>query len=123
MSVKSLVTQEEKWVKAILPQHPQIKQFIEHCSQLRHSFCIKSVASSTVLYANHLDFVLLSLNSGVNFFPDPTPDSYGHCKSFETFYGTMTDEEHRPSLQKATARSKTLPIVASVQHAKKTPTW
>ena len=31
----------------------------------------------------------------------------------------MTDEEHRPSLLKPTARKKTLTFVVSVQHAKK----
>ena len=74
------------------------------------------MARSTVPYASHLDFLLMS----VNFLPDPIPNSDGHYKPFETVYGTMTEEEHRPSLRKPTARSKTLPFVASVQHAKNT---
>ena len=45
LSLKSLdasITPEHKWIKAVLPQHPKIEQFIEHCCQLRHySFCIK----------------------------------------------------------------------------------
>ena len=41
-SVDASVTPEEKWVKALLPQHPKIKEFSERCCQLRHySFCIK----------------------------------------------------------------------------------
>ena len=35
-------------------------------------------------------------------------------------YGTVTSEEHRPSLQKPPARSEILPFSASVEHARNT---
>ena len=44
----------------------------------------------------------------------------GHYKPFDSVYGTDTSEEHRPSLQKRPNRQKTLPFVASVQHARNT---
>ena len=40
--------------------------------------------------------------------------------SEDTVYNTVTSEEHRPSLQNHPVRQKTLPFVASVQHAKNT---
>ena len=41
-SVDASVRPDVKWVKAVLPEHPKIKQFTEHCCQLRHySFCVK----------------------------------------------------------------------------------
>ena len=52
--------------------------------------------------------------------PDPVPSGDGHYKSFDTLYGTTTSEEHRPSLQTQSPRRKSLPFVASVQHARNT---
>ena len=56
----------------------------------------------------------------MNFLPDPVPNDNGHYKSFADVYGTKTNEEHRPSLQKKPAKQKTLPFSASVQHARNT---
>jgi len=53
------------------------------------------------------------------FLTDPVPQGDGRYKPFNTVYNTVTSEEHRPSLQNRPARQKTLPFVASVQHAKK----
>jgi hypothetical protein len=44
----------------------------------------------------------------------------GHYKPFQDVYGTVTSEKCRPSLQKRPARAKTLPYVASIQHARNT---
>lgn len=43
----------------------------------------------------------------------------GHYKQFQDVYGTVTTEDHRPSLQqKRCTNSKTLPFVASIQHVR-----
>ena len=51
--------------------------------------------------------------------PDPVPGIDGHYLSFTEIFGKSTDEKHRPSLQKSTRR-KSLPFIASVQHANNT---
>ena len=49
-------------------------------------------------------------------FPDPMmKDDY---KSFVESYGSVTSEEHRPSLQKRAQKEKTLLFYPSVQHVK-----
>ena len=48
------------------------------------------------------------------------PNDDGHYKPFDSLYGKETSEKHRPSLQTRPSRAKTLPFVASVQHARNT---
>ena len=41
--VDELVGPEVKWIKAVLPEHPKIKEFIQYCCQLRHFFLCQKV--------------------------------------------------------------------------------
>ena len=52
--------------------------------------------------------------------PDPVPGEDGHYLPFESVYGTTTSEKDRPSLSQTKKRKKTLPFIASIQHAKNT---
>ena len=52
--------------------------------------------------------------------PEPVPGDDGHYLCFDSVYGTTTSENHRPSLSQAKKRKKTLPFIASIQHAKNT---
>ena len=118
--VDETVTADVKWVKAVLPEYPKIKAFIEHCCQLRHySFCIKKCGKSDcrICKPPRLPSDVLE---DVKFLPDPEPNDDGHYKPFDTVYGKTTSEKHRPTLQKRPGRLKTLPFVASVQHARNT---
>ena len=118
--VDESVGPEVKWIKAVLPEHPKIKEYIQHCCQLRHySFCVKKCGKidCTICRPPRLPFDVFR---EIKFLPDPIPTADGHYKPFETVYGTATSEEHRPSLQIPPARSKTLPFTASVQHARNT---
>jgi hypothetical protein len=120
-SVDASVTPEEKRVKALLPQHPKIKNFIKHCCWLRHySFCIKKCGK--------VDCVICKLHQlpsdvfqEVNFLPNPIPNSDGHYKPFETVSRTMTiaNEEHCHHFRNLLLGPKHWCLFASVQHAKK----
>ena len=71
-SVDESVTADVKWVKAVLPEYPKIKAFIEHCCQLRHySFCIKPPRLPSDVFEE------------IKFLPDPVPNDDGHYKPFE----------------------------------------
>ena len=58
----------------------------------------------------------------LHFLQDPVPGDDGHYKAFKDLLGTKMDRTHRPSLQKASKRIKTLPLSASVQHVKNVDT-
>ena len=106
--------------KASLKSHPSLCEFISHCCQIRHySFCVKKCGSSSCSICKP-PRLPLDVFSKVHFIPDPVPDADGHYKEFKNVYGTATTEKHRPSLQKRPVRTKTLPFVASVQHARNT---
>ena len=119
-SVDESVTADVKWVKAVLPEYPKIKAFIEHCCQLRHySFCIKKCGETDCRICKP-PRLPSDVFQEIRFLPDPVPNDDGHYKPFEIVYGKTTSEKHRPTLQKRPARLKTLPFVASVQHARNT---
>ena len=52
--------------------------------------------------------------------PDSVPRGYGHNKLFDIPYGSTTNKDHRPSLKRCPYLNKSLPFVASVQHARNT---
>ena len=88
-SVDASVTPEEKWVKALLPQHPKIKEFIEHCCQLRHySFCIKKCGKIDCAICKPLRLPS-NVFQQVNFLPDPISNSDGHYKPFKTVISAL----------------------------------
>ena len=49
---------------------------------------------------------------------DPISGEDEHYSPFEKMYGTPTTEVHRPSSSKRSKKQKTLPFVASIQHAR-----
>ena len=51
-------------------------------------------------------------------FPDPVPGEDEHYLPFEKVYSTPTTEVDRPSSFKRSKKQKTLPFVASIQHAR-----
>ena len=108
----------DKHPKASLKSHGALKEFMEHCCQQRHySYCIKKSGDSACGVCKPPRLPPDTF-SKIHFVPDPVPQADGHYKSFEDVYGTVTTEEHRPSLAKRSGRSKTLPFVASVQHVR-----
>ena len=119
-TIDESIEQGEKFKKASLKDHTKLSEFYNHCCQVRHySFCVKKCGKTNCHIClpprlPHEDFQKLS------FLPDPVPQEDGHYKPFDSVYGTDTSEEHRPSLQKRPNRQKTLPFVASVQHARNT---
>ena len=119
-AIDDTVTFDEKWVKSVLLKHPQLQKFVEHCCHQRHYFfCITKCGkiSCEICKPPRLPVDVFQV---IKFLPDPVPDSDGHYKPFDTVYGTNTSEEHCPSLQKYPSQSKTLPFVASIQHAHNT---
>ena len=120
LEVDKTVTIGEKLKKASLDDHQKLKAFYNHCCQLRHySFCIKKCGKldCDICKPPRLPSEVFEK---LAFLPDPVPQGDGHYKPFDTIYNTVTSEEHRPSLQNHPVRQKTLPFVASVQHAKNT---
>ena len=119
-SVDDTVSDDEKWVKSNLDKHPKLKAFMDHCCHKRHyCFSIKKCGqpSCEICKPPHLP---LDVFDELKHLPDPTPGNDGHYKSFQEVYGTVTSEDSRPSLQKCSVRAKSLPFVASVQHARNT---
>ena len=120
LEVDETVTIGEKLKKASLDDHQKLNAFYNHCCQLRHySFCIKKCGKldCDICKPPRLPSEVFEK---LAFLPDPVPQGDGHYKPFDTIYNTVTSEEHRPSLQNHPVRQKTLPFVASVQHAKNT---
>ena len=71
----------------------------EHCCARRHYFfVVKKCGSSDCDMCN----------------PPRLPSN----KGFADVYGTTTDESHRPSLQKKSKKTKTLPFASSLKHVK-----
>jgi hypothetical protein len=117
-SVDESVTADVKWVKAVLPEYPKIKAFIEHCCQLRHySFCIKKCGETDCRICKP-PRLPSDVFQEIRFLPDPVPNDDGHYKPFEIVYGKTTSEKHRPTLQKRPARLKTLPCQDSKRFAR-----
>ena len=87
------------------------------CVSQHYSFQIKKCGSESCSVCGAIRLPKPVFDQ-LHFLPDPVPGEDGHYKGFKDLLGTKTDGTHRPSLQKASKRTKTLPFSASVQHVK-----
>ena len=97
---------------------PQLKRFIDHCCHFRHyQFSIKKCGADdcSICQPPRLPPQVFET---VHVLPDPVPGEDDHYLPFEKVYGTPTTEIQRPSLSKRSKKQKTLPFVASIQHAR-----
>ena len=95
-----------------------LEAFLKHCCRERHYFFeIKKCGKDTCSICKHPRLPAETF-AKLQHFPDPMPKGDGHYKPFEDVFGTDTTEEHRPSLQKLSAREKRLPFYPSVQHVR-----
>ena len=74
------------------------------------------IKNCNINFVNHLGFT--KKFSKLHMLPDPVPGEDEHYLPFENMYGTPTTEVHRPSSSKRSKKQKTLPFVASIQHAR-----
>ena len=119
-SVDATAPMDHQWVKKSLQQYPKLEEYLKHCCCQRHySFCVKKCGKEGCLLCKP-PRLPPDVFDEIKDLPDPVPSGDGHYKSFDTLYGTTTSEEHRPSLQTQSTRRKSLPFVASVQHARNT---
>lgn len=119
VSVDATATMDQKWVKKTLQEHPKLQEFMEYCCLRRHySFCVKKCGYKA--YSICKPPRLPSDVFDIKFLPDPVPSGDGHYKPFGNLYGKEISKKHHPSLQTPPSRAKTLPFVASVQHAHNT---
>lgn len=111
---------QDKLRKDSLKSHPSVQQFLDHCCRERHYlFCIKKCGDLNCGLCKP-PRLPLDVFSKICFIPDPIPGVDGHYLPFEKVYGTETTEKHRPSQQTRAKRARTLPFIASIQHAKNT---
>lgn len=104
--------------KHSLAHLPNLKAFLDHCCTRKHyMFEIKKCGTDDCTICRPFRLPP-SIFSEVHFLPDPEPGNDGHYKMFDEVYGTPTSEVYRPSLQKCSARKKTLPFRATLQHVK-----
>ena len=98
--------------KSILSSRPKLKEFLDHCCQIRHySFCIKKCGnnSCTICRMDAATF------SSLKFLPDPVLGEDGHYLPFSNVYEKPTTEKDRPSLK--AKKQKSLSYSPSKQHA------
>ena len=117
LAIDETIEEGEKLTKASLKSHPKLTNFYEHCCQLRHySFCVKKCGTSdcTIRTSPRLPSEIFEK---LAFYPILYPKKTVTTNPLTPF---MVSEEHYPSLQKRPTRRKTLPFVASVQHARNT---
>ena len=106
--------------KSGLKTMPKLTEFIEHYCHARHYFfCIKKCGQDSCHICKPPRLPPEVFGS-LHMLPDPVPGDDGHYLPFDSVYGTTTSEKHRPSLLQAKKRKKTLPFIASIQHAKNT---
>ena len=115
--VDSALQKDESLTKN-LPSKQGLVAFLKHCCTRRHySFQIKKCGSDACDICKPINLPKEVFDSLI-VLPDPVPCEDGHYKTLEELFGTETDRNHRPSLQKTPKRKKTLPFSASVQHIK-----
>ena len=120
LSIDDTVSLDKKLVKAALQKHPKLVQYLEHyCHRRHYVFCVKKCGKPDCEMCKP-PRLPCDVFDEIKNLPDLIPDTNGHYKSFESVYGTVTAEEHRPSLKSRPSRAKSLPFVASVQHARNT---
>ena len=74
------------------------------------------IKNCNINFVNHLSFT--KKFSKLHMLPDPVPGEDERYLPFENMYGTPATEVHRPSSSKRSKKQKTLPFVASIQHAR-----
>ena len=117
--IDSTLLFDKRYRKCTLKDHPKLQEFLSHCCQTRHySFSIKKCGKPDCQLCKPPRLPAQKFDK-LSHIPDPVPGIDGHYLSFTEVFGKSTDEKHRPSLQKSTRR-KSLPFVASVQHANNT---
>jgi len=78
------------------------------CVSLHYSFQIKKCGSESCSVCGPIRLPKPVFDQ-LHFLPDPVPGEDGHYKGFKDLLGTKTDGTHRPSLQKASKRTKLFP--------------
>ena len=116
--IDSTIEKDESLTKKNLSSKQDLSAFMKHCCVSQHySFQIKKCGSESCSVCGPIRLPKPVFDQ-LHFLPDPVPGEDGHYKGFKDLLGTKTDGTHRPSLQKASKRTKTLPFSASVQHVK-----
>ena len=106
--------------KSVLKTMPKLIEFIEHCCLARHYFfCMKKCGQESCLICKP-PRLPPEVFGTLHMLPDPVPGEDWHYLPFESVYGTTTSEKDQPSLSQTKKRKKTLPFIASIQHAKNT---
>lgn len=104
--------------KDCLPNRPALKAFMEHCCyQRKYVFGIKRCGKPdcSICRPPRLGEVFKELHH----LPDPVPENSLHYKSFSDLYGTLTTEQHRPTLKnKSASSSHGIPFSPNAQTAR-----
>ena len=96
--------QQSDSAKSILSSRPKLKEFFDHCCQLRHySFCIKICGkeSCKICLPLRMDATVFS---ALRFLPDPLLGEDGHYLPFSEVHERSTTERDRPSLDSKEAK-------------------
>ena len=113
-AVDSCIEKDESLTKKSLSSKQELSAFMKHCCTSRHySFQIKKCESELCALCGPVRLPKKVIKQ-LHFLPDPVPGEDDHYKASKDLLGTKTDGSHRPSLQKVSKRTKTLPFAASV---------
>ena len=83
--------------KKSVKNYENLQKFFDHCCQARHySFCINKCGVDGCKPIR----LPCEVFDKISFLPDPVPQNDGHYKDFKEVFETVTNEDHRPSLQK-----------------------
>ena len=116
--VEPSLVRGESLRKEHLAKKENLKKFMEHCCTHRHYFFVVKKCGSSDCDMCNPPRLPSNVFSEIHILPDPMPGDEGHYKGFADVYGTTTDESHRPSLQKKSKKTKTLPFASSLKHVK-----
>ncbi|KAK6182622.1 hypothetical protein SNE40_010264 [Patella caerulea] len=103
---KALLIDPNQLQMTHMKKYKDLQTFIEvHCRERNYTFSIKKCVENPCGFClAHPPTLPESVFSSVYWLPDPVPGSEGHYKSFSDLYGTVTSEEHRPSLNTTKAK-------------------
>ena len=115
--IDSALCLKEKCSKSTLKTHSRVKEFIDHCCQVRHySFCIKKCGAVDCSICKPPRMPSKEFKK-VHFIPDPVPKPDDHYQSFQELMAATPLNSIAPLLHRDQAgQIKTLPFVASIQH-------
>ena len=106
----------DKVTNKSVKNYENLQKFFDHCCQARHySFCIKKCGVDGCNICKPIRLPCEVFDK-ISFLPDPVPQNDG-IKDFKEVFGTVTTEDHRPSLQKRLYRENSVPFPVSIQHA------